>query len=157
MDGFEFRFDDAHRFAEKMAQAPEIVGKEMTRTVDRLTIRGEGFAKRIAGSRTGHLRRNITHKPATFAGGVSRGAWGISLSSVPYARIHEEGRRGFSAPPGKVLRFVPKGSTKAIYRKRVGPAAGRWYMRKSMEQVRPFVRREFRDATRNIIIQIVGR
>lgn len=154
MDGFEFRFDDAHRFAEKMAKAPEIVGREMTRTVDRLTIRGEGFTKEGWPVRTGHGRRSTTYKPAVFAGGVARGSWG---TSTPYALPVERGRRGFSAGPGKVLRFIPKGSTKAIYRKRVGPAKGHWMFRKAEQRLRPYVRREFRDATRNIIIQIVGR
>lgn len=153
-DGFEFRFDDGHAFARKMAKAPEIVGKEMTRAVDRLTVRGEGFTKVETPVRKGHLRRSIAHKTAVFAGGVARGSWG---TATPYAIPVERGRKGFSAGPGKVLRFIPKGSTKPIYRKRVGPATGHWMFRKAERRLRPYVRREFRDATRNIVVQIVGR
>lgn len=153
-DDMVFRFDDAHAFARKMAVAPEIVGKELTRAVDRITIQGEAYTKIETPVRTGHLRRSIAHKPAVFAGGVARGSWG---TSTPYALPVEYGRRGFSARSGGVLRFVPKGSTKPIYRKRVGPAAGHFMFRKAKERIRPIVRREFRSATRNIVIQIVGR
>ena len=154
MADFEFRFTDAFTFGKRMAAAPQIVSEELRSATDRLTLQGEALTKAETPVRTGHLRRSIAHKPAVFAGGAVTGSWG---TATPYAPYVEEGRGPVVAGPGKVLRFVPKGSDRAIYRKRVGPAAGHWMFRKAERRLRPYVRREFRDATRNIVVQIVGR
>jgi hypothetical protein len=124
------------RFGTRLQGAERIVGTALTRGVDRLTIAAEGFAKEGVGVRTGHLRRSIAHQPAVFAGGVATGSVG---TNVPYARIHEEGR-GPVVARGKALRFQVGGKT--IYRKRVGPAAGRWYMKKARARVAPMARAE---------------
>ena len=127
---------DMDRFGTRLQGAERIVGNALTRGVDRLTIAAEGFAKEGVGVRTGHLRRSIAHRPAVFAGGVATGSVG---TNVPYARIHEEGR-GPVVARGKALRFTVGGKT--IYRKRVGPAAGRWYMKKARARVQPMMRAE---------------
>ena len=59
---FEVRFDDAFRFATRMAQAPQIVGEEMTRSVDRITLQGERFTKVETPVRTGHLAHRARHQ-----------------------------------------------------------------------------------------------
>ena len=127
---------DFDRFGNRLGGAQRVVGNALTRGVDRLTIAAEGFAKQEVGVKTGHLRRSIAHRPATFAGGVATGSVG---TNVPYARIHEEGR-GPVVARGKALRFQIGGKT--LYRKRVGPAAGRWYMKKARARVAPLMRRE---------------
>src|SRR5690606_8708354 len=99
---FEFRFDDAKAFAARMDAAPQIVGDELTSGIDRLTLQGEAFTKAETPVRTGHLRRSIAHKPATFGGGVATGSWG---TATPYARYVEEGR-GPVVARGRALRFV---------------------------------------------------
>lgn len=151
MSAFEFRFDDAHAFAAKMAAAPQIVGQEMTQGINRLTIKGEAFTKAETPVKTGHLRRSITHKPATFGGGVARGSWG---TATPYALPVERGRRGFSAGPGKMLRFEIGG--KVLYRKRVGPAKGHFMFRKAEIRIRPMVKTEFQAVNRRIIARLGG-
>lgn len=127
---------DFDRFGGQLSGAQTVVGNVLTRGVDRLTIATEGFAKEGVGVRTGHLRRSIAHRPAVFAGGVATGSVG---TNVPYARIHEEGR-GPVVAHGKALRFQIGGKT--LYRKRVGPAQGRWYMRKARARVAPMIRAE---------------
>lgn len=152
-DGFDVRFDDARAFAARMAQAPQIVGDELTRSVDRLTLQGERYTKVETPVRTGHLRRSIAMSPATFAGGAATGSWG---TATPYARWIEEGRGPVVASPGKVLRFIPKGSSTPIYRKRVGPARGHFMFKKALAKVRPLVGREMRDGIRRIVVRLGG-
>jgi hypothetical protein len=136
MSTLDFDASDFARFGSRMNGAERVVGNALTRGVDRITIQGEAFAKEGVGVRTGHLRRSIAHTPATFGGGTARGSYGTSTT---YARIHEEGR-GPIVARGKALRFTVGGRT--IYRKRVGPAAGRWYMRKSRARLGPIMARE---------------
>ena len=139
---------DFDRFGNRMAGAERIVGNALTRGVDRVTIAAEGFAKEGVGVRTGHLRRSIAHRPAVFAGGVATGSVG---TNVPYARIHEEGR-GPVVARGRALRFQVGGKT--IYRKRVGPAAGRWYMKKARARVAPLMAREAQRMGAEIIAEM---
>ena len=153
MADFEFRFTDAFTFGKRMAAAPQIVSEELRSATDRLTLQGEALTKAETPVRTGHLRRSIAHKPAVFAGGTVTGSWG---TATPYAPYVEEGRGPVVAGPGKVLRFVPKGSDRAIYRKRVGPAAGRHMFRKAVVRIRPMIGREYRAAAQRIIRRMGG-
>lgn len=141
---------DFFALGSRYAGAERVVGNALTRGVDRITIAGEGFAKQEVGVRTGHLRRSIAHKPATFGGGVARGSYG---TATPYARYHEEGR-GPVVARGRALRFTIGGRT--IYRKRVGPAAGRWYMRKSRQRLGPIIARESKRMGADIIAGLGG-
>lgn len=140
---------DFDRFGNRVQGAERIVGNVLTRGVDRLTIATEGFAKEGVGVRTGTLRRSLAHVPASFAGGVATGSVG---TNVPYARIHEEGR-GPVVARGKALRFTVGGKT--IYRKRVGPAAGRWYMKKARARVAPLLRREAQRMGAEIVAEVM--
>lgn len=150
-DGFDIRFDDAKEFAARMAQAPQIVGDELTTGVDRLTLQGERFTKVETPVRTGHLRRSIAMTPAVFAGGVATGSWG---TATPYARYVEEGRGPVVASPGKMLRFTVGG--RVLFRKRVGPARGRFMFRKALQRVRPLVQREMSAAISRIVSRLGG-
>lgn len=131
-------------FAAALAKAPGIIREEMLRSTDRLTLQGVGFANQSTPVRTGHLRRNNVASRAVWAGGA-RGTYG---NATPYARPVEFGRRGFSAGPGKMLRFTIGG--KVLYRKSVGPAAARPFMRPSVARLRPLVPREYRAAMRRV-------
>ena len=153
MSSFSYDFSDFDDFAARMQKAPEIVGQELKTGVDRTTMTGEGFTKENTPVATGHLRRSISFTPATYGGGIARGQWG---TVTPYARPVEEGRRGFSAGPGKVLAFKPKGSDRVIFRKRVGPAAGAFMFRKAMLRIRPVHRREMDGAIKRIIARLGG-
>ena len=94
----------------------------------------EGVAKGNAPVKTGHLRRSIVSQASAMAGGAQARIG----PSTPYARWVEEGR-GPVVAHGKALRFSIGGQT--LYRKRVGPAKGRWYMKRAFESSRgPVVR-----------------
>ena len=153
---FDIRAPQVTAFAGRLGNAQQVVGSEMTQMVDRITIQGEGFAKQILTSNgsvvTGHLRRSVAHRPATFGGGVARGAWG---TATPYGP-HVEHGRGPIVARGKALRFVPKGGGQAIYRKRVGPARARPFMRPSADRVRPIMGREARAVGGRILTRIVS-
>lgn len=146
---FEFRFDDAFEFAARMNAAEQVVGDEMTQGIDRLTLQGEAFTKAETPVKTGHLRRSIAHQPATYGGGVATGSWG---TATPYAPYVEDGRGPVVASPGKMLRFEIGGTV--LYRKRVGPAAGKQMFRKATQRIRPMVAREFSAVAARIIARM---
>lgn len=145
----EFQFDDAHAFAGKLAGAQQVVQREMIAATNRLTLQGVAFAMQATPVRTGHLRRSNAAEPATFGGGVVTGKYG---NATPYAPPVEFGRRGFSAGPGKVLRFVVGGQV--LYRKSVGPAAARPFIRPSVARLRPLVPVEYGAALQRIIARL---
>lgn len=153
MSSFTYDFSDFEGFAEKLRQSEQVVSQELRAGIDRTTLTGEGFTKENTPVRTGQLRRSIIHKAATYGGGVARGSWG---TNTPYAKPVEDGRRGFAASPGKVLAFRPKGSTRVIFRKRVGPAKGHFMFRKAMIRIRPVHRREMDAAIKRIITRLGG-
>jgi len=151
MSSIDFDASEFFTYGRKFAGAEQIVGDEMRQGIDRVTIRGEAITKANTGVKTGHGRRSIAHKPATFGGGVASGSWG---TNVPYMKIHEDGRGPVVASPGKMLRFEIGG--KVLFRKRVGPAAGRHMFRKAAIQVRRMVRMEMSAAMRRIVSRLGG-
>jgi hypothetical protein len=122
----------------------------MLKSTDRLTLQGVAFAMAKTPVRTGQLRRANAAKPAVWAGGAS-GSYG---NATPYAKHVEFGRRGFSAGPGKMLRFTINGQT--LYRKSVGPAAARPFIRPSVDRLRPLVAREYGAGLDRAIVRIGG-
>jgi hypothetical protein len=56
-------------------------------------------------------------------------------SDDPAAKYPEFGRRGFSAAPGKVLAFKPKGSSVVVFTKKVGPVKPYRYMRRARASI----------------------
>lgn len=136
------------RFGTRIGQAQNAIRDELRISTDRLTIQGAGFAQGPAPVRTGHLRRSIAHKPAVSAGGTVTGSYG---TATPYARIVEEGRGAITAR-GKALRFTIGGQV--LYRKSVGPAAPRPFMRPSVERLRPLVGREYRAGLQRALARI---
>lgn len=147
-DGFRIDAPEVQRFAGRMARAQSIVREELVRSTDRITLQGVTIAQGLAPVRTGHLRRSIVHKPATFAGGTVTGSYG---TATPYARRVEEGRGPIRAR-GKALRFEVGG--KVVFAKSVGPAAPRPFMRPSVMKLRPLVNREYRAALRRAMSRI---
>ena len=94
----------------------------------------EGVAKGTAPVKTGHLRRSIVSQASAVAGG----AQALIRPTTPYAEWVEKGR-GPVVARGRALRFTING--KVLYRKRVGPAPGRRYMKRAYESSRgPVVR-----------------
>lgn len=55
--------------------------------------------------------------------------------TVHYAKWVEEGRGPIHARPGGVLAFKPKGSSKMVFAKRVGPAKGIHFMRGAKDRL----------------------
>jgi phage gpG-like protein len=124
------RVDGLDALTRRLTGAERVVGAELRTMVNRLTIAGARASQGKVGVKTGTLRRSLTHQPATFAGGVARGAFG---SNVPYARVHNDGR-GPVVARGRALRFTIGGVV--IFRKSVGPAKGRRYMEAGAAEVR---------------------
>lgn len=154
MDGMNF--DDARAFAARLAQAPQIVEDEMLKAVNRSMSQGIDMAQAKITENdsvvTGDMRRSTAvQQSATFSGGVASGAFG---PSVPYAALVERGRGPVVAREGKTLRFIPKGSGQAVYRKRVRPAKAKPFMGPTADKLRPIVRNEFRGAVKRMVVRV---
>lgn len=141
---------EVYAFGARMRGGEAVVRSEVGRSMDRLVIQGEGFAKQNAPVRTGHLRRSIAYEATSWAGATARAAWG---TATPYAEWVENGR-GPVVARGRALRFEIAG--RVIYRKRVGPAKGSRFMARSAERVRPLVGKEMDAAGNRIVLRLVG-
>jgi hypothetical protein len=142
---------DLSALTARYAQAQSIIRDELTAGVTASAQAGQAQAMRLVGVKTGTLRRSIVAKPGSSAGGTITASYG---TNVPYARYHEEGRGAIDAGPGRVLRFTIGGQT--LFRRRVGPAKGRFYMKKSRDWLEPQVATEMRKRVQNIIRRLGG-
>lgn len=121
-------------FAGKAEAAAPQVQTALVTGVTKGGLYVEGQAKGFAPVKTGHLRRSIVSQASAIGGGAQARVG----PSTPYAEIVEKGR-GPVVAHGKALRFTINGQV--LYRKRVGPAKGRWYMKRAFEASRgPVVR-----------------
>lgn len=153
MSDLRFEFPDAFEFAELMAAAPDVVESEITTATDRVAIYGMGVSIRNTPVDKGHLRRSHAQMPTSYSAGVATGGWG---NATPYAEAVEKGRRGFSASPGKVLAFKPKGSSQVIFRKSVGPAKAQPFMEPGREAAESRMDAEFSGAIQRIVEALGG-
>lgn len=81
---------------------------------------------------------------------------GAVFTNVSYAPYVEGGRGPVEAKRAKALRFQSRDG-KLIFRKRVGPAAGRHMFREGWQAARPEVIRFFVDAARDVTRAIAGK
>lgn len=149
MSGITFDASDVLRFADQMGRAQPAIRKHLTQGVTKAGHLVEGRAKGNAPVKTGNLRRSITTKVSSFGGG----AQAIVGTSVSYARWVEEGR-GPVVARGRALRFEVGGTV--IFRKRVGPAAGRWYMRKAFQASQGQIRSILRQSAEAAVAEVLG-
>jgi hypothetical protein len=118
--------------------------------MQRATLAVESDAKARVSVVTGNLRRSITSTARASAGGVE----GRIGTNTPYARIVEEGRGPIDAGEGRVLRFVIGGEV--LYRRRVGPAAARPYLRPAFDAQRGRIRTEFAQVPKRVIARLAA-
>lgn len=90
---------------------------------------------------TGRLFSSINGRTSTIGG-----LHGSVRTNVHYARYVESGRGPVEAKPGGFLRFRIGG--RWVYRKRVGPAAGRFMFREGLAASAGQVKDIFRDAAK---------
>jgi hypothetical protein len=146
----ELRIDasDVLRLAGKLDGADRVIQRHLVAGVTKAGLLVEGRAKGNAPVKTGTLRRSIT----TRATSLGSGAQAIVGTNVPYAKWVEEGR-GPVVARGRALRFEAGGTV--IFRKRVGPAAGRWYMRRAFRssegQIRAILQQAAADAAAEVL------
>ena len=157
MSDFDIRFEGLSEFVKRMQGADDVVRDEMVKATNRITLKGEAFAKQRVRNNgsvvTGTLVRSIAATPARWAGGEATGMFG---TAVPYASIVEDGRGPITARPGKVLRFKPKGSSKFIFRKRVGPARAKPFIEPTRRWIVAVAEREYTVAARRIVQRLEG-
>jgi phage gpG-like protein len=154
---FDIDFIGLDAFEAEMIKAPEIVKEEMLRGIDKLTLGGQALSMKNVGVDTGHLRRSITTKKATFAGGSAMGSWG---TNVPYAKFHETGRSAGRMPPvGAMQAWATRhGANAFLIARAIGRRGtkGKWYMRDAADTIRPKVQAEFKAVAARIVARIGG-
>lgn len=142
MSDFEVAFADAG-LVQRLQAAPGIVREELIGSTNRLTVQGSGWAKEKLTANgsvvTGHLRRSVASKPATYSGGGVSGSFGTSTT---YAHWVEEGRKAF-AMAAKVLRFKAKGGG-IVFARKVKAAKAKPFMQPTGLRVRQAAVIEYR-------------
>lgn len=163
-----YSFDDAHHFAARLAEAPEIVEDEMLTATNRSLNTGISMAKeKIEDNEsiaTGDMHRSVgIQEAATFSAGMASGAFG---PSVDYAKLVEDGRGEVVAKEGGALVFTPhpkygipvkakgKFTGMAVF-KRVKAAEAKPFMEPTARRLGPKVREEFSGAVKRMIGRVV--
>lgn len=136
--------------ANRLDGAPRVIQTELTEGMRESTQLVTQKARQLVTKRTGETARQISPTVRVIGLGVE----GTVTSRAPWSRWLEEGRGGFSAKHAKALRFEVGG--KVIFRKSVGPAAARPFMRPALRQSDVAVRAAFRRATKRAIEKLLG-
>ena len=123
-------------WAARLKGADAVVRDELVGAMHRSVLTLEAKAKANAPVKTGTLRRSITGVVQP-GGGAVRGVVG---TNVPYARYVHDGR-GPVVAHGKALRFEIGGQV--LFRKRVGPAKGKPFLRDAFAASTAAILREF--------------
>jgi hypothetical protein len=126
-------------------RAPAALDAEVALATRDATLLVEAEIKAETPRVTGRLFSSITSSVRVLGGFVE----GLVRTNVSYARYVEYGRGPVEAVNAKALRFRAGGGF--IFRRRVGPAAGRFMFRKGAERALPAVRLLFRRAVQNTL------
>ena len=133
--------DGLDRLIGNLRAAPGVLEAASAEAMQKSVFLVEAAVKARTPRVTGRLFSSINGRLVTPTEGSIK-------TNVNYARYVESGRGPITAKPGKTLRFKYNGRT--IYRKSVGPAAGRFMFREglaaSMEGIKAF----FHEAARRV-------
>lgn len=147
---FQIDTKEVDALARQLSGAEPIIHQEMLAGMTRVALTIEGTGKELVPVKSGHLRRSISHNiTAQGASIVARVG-----TNVPYAIYVEEGRGPVEAGPGRMLRFEIGGQV--FYRKRVGPAKAKPFMKPALTQNRARIVAEFSTAVPRRIVQRLG-
>lgn len=123
-------------YAERMGRAAGSLNGELQQAVNQVADEGAKIAQAILAENgsvvTGDLRDSISGRPG--GGGPISANYGPTDDAGP--RV-EFGRGPVRARSGGSLKFQIKGRGPYLYRKSVGPAAPRPFMRPSVARLRP--------------------
>lgn len=140
-------------FAESMGVAADALDDELGATAFKVAQEGARIAQGILASNgsvvTGDLYDSIQAQGGGMSGGVASASYGPTDDEP--ARWVEFGRGPVYARPGGALKFQIKGRGPYLYRKSVGPAPARPFMRPSVARLRPLATKMFGEAVMRAI------
>jgi hypothetical protein len=140
-------------FAEQLGVADDKLDAAFLQAGNQAAQEGVTVARGILASNgsvvTGDLSGSITAFPTTRAGDTYTIKYGPN-EEYPGTWV-EQGRGPVSARPGGKLRFQIKGAGPYIFRKSVGPAAPRPFMKPSAARVGPRVIKLFGDVMSRVL------
>jgi hypothetical protein len=147
---FEVDWPTLPAFAAKLKGAQKILHSEVSKSMKRLSIKGQGFSRELAPVDTSRLRNSIVPRVDDL-GGTIHAIWG---TNVAYGETLEEGRGADKPmpPTGALLGWmhrhgIPIESEFAL-RRSIGKKGfkGHHFMKKGLEKVKPLVDKELSKA-----------
>jgi hypothetical protein len=162
-DTFDIDVTAVKRLGETL-QSPQ-VGRVIHKELTDAGQRSGRAARDAANQRIGNKSKNSSGRlgqsavvEGTERAGFSfttRVVWNAkSDSGFPYAKVHHDGRNGFTVKNAKALRFMVGGDV--IFAKRVGPAAGTKYAERGLQAARPRIAAEHNRAAARIAQKVEG-
>lgn len=152
------------QFLARFKGADKIVTEELAKAGKKSGLAVEAGAKKLVPVDTGNLRRSITSTQAPFGTTVTP-LFTTTLvgTNAPYARAVEFGRgAGTTQPPiGPIARWLAKKGSDAnpfVVARAIGRRgiAGRPYLTKAFEQLKPKIRQEFQQVPKRVIARLKG-
>jgi hypothetical protein len=137
---------------ERLAAAPEVMRMESGRAM----LESLPVVEADVAIRTPIVSGRLITSLQTGFSAYGMSAQGTVSTAVPYAPFVEEGRGPVEARPGHMLRFRGRGGA-LVFRKRVGPAAGRHMFREGLDAALPWVRELFARAAERVAASIAGK
>lgn len=152
-DGFNWDGDDPYDLADQLERLAEVLVEELDAAARDIGLKIEAEAKR-------NLTQNGSVDTGTLRGSIASdtartGPYEVTVyagSNIEYAAIVEMGRGPIEAKGDGYLRFEVDGEV--LYRKRVGPAAPKPYLRPAVEAARPYIRERVDEAIENTIDRV---
>lgn len=145
-EAFHVDAEPVRRWGRKAAQWPAISDDEHGRALQRGGHRARNAGNRRIRRWHGDLQDTSTVK--TTQRGPNHEV--EVLWPAKHAGWVERGRAGFSAKPGKRLRWVTR-SGEVVFATKVGPAPAQWFARQGLAEAKPGIRQEIAEGTRRAI------
>lgn len=136
--------DGLDKVAEGMRVAPDVLDAAEREAMQKSVLVLEAEVKSLTPRVTGRLFSSIGHSVEPGLGSI-RGHVGTAVHYAPWV---EDGRGPVVARAAKALRFRIGG--RVIYRRAVGPAAGRHMFRAGLAGAMPTIKQFFRDAAKRV-------
>lgn len=142
----ELDIGDLDPLLKRLEFAPFVMDQEAGKAMEDATANLRDIIKVLTPVETGYLQTSIKSQSTAYFSEVR----GEVFTNVSYAPMVEEGHGEIRPKRGKALRFRPKGSIEAIYRRSVRPVEGVHMFRGGLELARVAIIERFRQAMKRV-------
>lgn len=142
--------DGVDELTKRYREAPQVIKPELTTSMTKVVIQGEGISKKLAPKWRGQLQRSIHHQ-VQAAGSSVKGEWGTSLH---YAKYKEFGTRRHFVGAQHIGAWAAAhgfGHRGIVVSGRAQP-----FMKPAFQQMMGPIRAEFKAAMGRIVAKLAG-